>query len=413
MAQDILVLGAGMVGTSAALELALRGHTVTLVDRRPPGQETSYGNAGVIQGEAVEPYAFPRDVSSLVSAALERGLDVHWHMSGVWAAWPPLLRYWMNSAPALHRRISREYASLITIANAEHARYIDLAGAGDLVRRSGLRFLYRQRQALDEAVRDAERRQREYGVGFTAMDSAALAVAEPALRVPLPGAVHWHDSWSVSDPGGLVERYAALFQQRGGRLLNGDAATLRPAGAGWRVDTEQGPVDAAHAVLALGPWAGSFTRRLGYRLPLFVKRGYHRHYTGGGSVNAPLLDAERGYVLSAQRRGLRLTTGAEIARIDARPTPRQLAGAEVQARQLLDIGAPVEKEPWLGSRPCCADMKPVIGAAPHHRGLWFDFGHGHQGFTLGPASARLLADLIEGRSPCVAAQPFSPARFGT
>ena len=411
MAQDILVLGAGMVGTSAALELALRGHTVTLVDRRAPGQETSYGNAGVIQGEAVEPYPFPRDLGSLVSAALERGIDVHWHLTGVWAGWAPLLRYWMNSAPALHRQISREYATLIAIANGEHARYMALAGAEDLVRRNGLCFVYRERQALDEAVHDAQRRHGEYGVRFTPMDTAALAAAEPALRVPLAGAVHWLDSWSVSDPGALVERYASLFQQRGGRLLTGDAATLRPAGAGWRVDTERGPVDAAHVVLALGPWAGEFTRRLGYRLPLFVKRGYHRHYSGGSSVNVPLLDAERGYVLSPQRRGLRLTTGAEIARIDARPTPRQLAGAEVQARQLLDLGTPVEKQPWLGSRPCCADMKPVIGAAPRHRGLWFDFGHGHQGFTLGPASARLLADLIEGGSPCVAAEPFSPARF--
>src|SRR5690606_19326472 len=58
---SVLVLGGGMVGSCAALHLAQRGHAVTLIDRREPGRETSYGNAGIIQREAVEPYAFPRE----------------------------------------------------------------------------------------------------------------------------------------------------------------------------------------------------------------------------------------------------------------------------------------------------------------------------------------------------------------
>ncbi|MQA22310.1 NAD(P)/FAD-dependent oxidoreductase [Rugamonas rivuli] len=412
MAQEILVLGAGMVGVSAALELTLRGHAVTLVDRRAPGQETSYGNAGVIQREAVEPYGMPRDLGTLLSVALRRSLDVHYHVGGLLSVLPQLFRYWRASAPDRHRQISRQYASLIAHATSEHERYMALADAQDLVRKDGLRLVYRTPQAFDQALLDSERLQREYGIVFAPMDGDALSAAEPAFRIALAGAVHWLDSWSVSDPGALVERYARLFQQQGGRLLVGNAESLRATASGWQIDTTQGTVDAAHAVVALGPWAAQLTRRLGYRLPLFVKRGYHRHYTGGASVKLPMLDAERGYVLSPQRRGLRLTTGAEIAHQDARPTPHQLTGAEAEARGLLTLGEPVEVDPWLGSRPCCADMKPVIGRAPLHKGLWFNFGHGHQGFTLGPASARLLADLIENRAPYTDAQPFSPARFG-
>jgi D-amino-acid dehydrogenase len=72
----------------------------------------------------------------------------------------------------------------------------------------------------------------------------------------------------------------------------------------------------------------------------------------------------------------------------------------------------VEPEPWLGARPCTADMLPVIGAAPRHRGLWFNFGHAHQGFTLGPVSGRLLAELLEGAAPVVDPAPYAPRRFG-
>jgi len=411
MTQEILVLGAGMVGTCTALELTLRGHAVTLLDRRPPGQETSYGNAGMIQREAVEPHPMPRDLPTLLTAALGLRLDMQYHFSGLLAAWPQLLGYFRASAPARFKEISRQYASLIAHCTSEHARYIDLVGAEDLIRRDGLRFMYRSAQGFETGVKDAQRLRDTYGIAFAEVDAASLSAAEPAFRIPLGGAVHWLDTWGVRDPGSLCERYAAHFQQLGGRLVTGDAATLEATANGWRAQSGAGSVSAQQVVVALGPWADTLTRRLGYRLPLMIKRGYHRHYKGGTSLNLATLDAERGYLLAPQQRGLRLTTGAEVARMDAPSTPRQLAGCEAAARELLDLGQAVEAQPWLGNRPCTADMKPIIGAAPQHRGLWFNFGHGHQGFTLGPASARLLADLMEDRTPYTDATAFSPARF--
>ncbi|HET7836484.1 MAG TPA: FAD-binding oxidoreductase, partial [Variovorax sp.] len=105
------------------------------------------------------------------------------------------------------------------------------------------------------------------------------------------------------------------------------------------------------------------------------------------------------------------TTGAEFARIGAPATPVQLDKAEAAARELLDLPQPVEPEPWMGNRPCTVDMKPVIGPAPNHPGLWFNFGHAHQGFTLGPVSGRLLAEMIEGSPPLVDPAPYSAGRF--
>ncbi|MGM9482023.1 NAD(P)/FAD-dependent oxidoreductase [Roseateles sp. NT4] len=411
MKHEIVVVGAGMVGTCTALELTLRGHRVILVDRRAPGSETSYGNAGVIQREAVEPYAFPRDWPTLATAMLGRRMDIRYHLSGVLAAWPALLRYWWHSAPHRHRVISRDYETLIRHSVDEHRRFIDQAKAEPLVRRDGLRLVYRSEQALNESLVKAHGLKSEYGVNFDSLDAAALAVVEPDFVGALAGAIHWTDAWSISQPGELVRRYGDLFVRLGGSFLNSDVSRLLPTATGWKIETADGMVHAEHAVIALGPWACETTRTLGYRLPLFVKRGYHLHYRGGGTVAVPTVDAERGYVLSPQELGLRLTTGAELAAIDAKPTPVQIALAEAEARTLLDLGTAVEAAPWMGSRPCCADMKPVVGPAYRHRRLWFNFGHGHQGFTLGPACARLLADQIEGKTPYVSAKPFLPERF--
>ncbi|RYF81820.1 MAG: FAD-binding oxidoreductase [Comamonadaceae bacterium] len=411
MSTDILVLGAGMVGVSTALALRQRGHAVTLIDRGAPGQETSYGNAGIIQREAVRPYAFPRDWRKLLEVALGRGNDVHYRAADMPALVSRLYRYWLNSAPQAYPAIATAYAALIAHSLSEHAGWIERAGADELVKREGWMQGFRTPELFEVAGREAQQAAAAHGLVCDLLDSDALAHRMPALRQRLAGAIHWREPWAVNDPGELVARYAALFERMGGRLLRGDAASLRQQGSGWAADTAEGPVEAAHAVLALGPWADTALRRFGYDLPLFVKRGYHRHYAGGATLPMPLLDVEQGVMLAPMRRGLRLTTGAEFARIDAAPTPVQLAHAEQSTRQLVDLGQGVEAQPWLGARPCTADMKPVIGAAPRHPGLWFNFGHGHQGFTLGPASGRLLAELIGGETPYVNPQPYSPQRF--
>ena len=321
MSSSVLVLGAGMVGVCTALHLVLKGHSVTLVDRREPGRETSYGNAGIIQREAVEPYPFPRDLATLVRVAFKRGADVNYHFSALPALSGSLARYWRNSGGDRYAAIAAEFARLIEHSTSGHAQLIELADAQDLVKREGFRFVFRDPASLEHALADARRLEAAYGVRYQVLDAAELAAAEPSLRVPLAGALHWLDPWAVSDPGELVERYAQLFCRLGGTLARGECASLRSRSSsrsgsrsiGWQVDVEAGQLEAEHAVLALGPWSDEILRPLGYRLPLFVKRGYHRHYQGARGLRLPLLDADRGLVVAPMKRGVRITTGAEFA----------------------------------------------------------------------------------------------------
>jgi D-amino-acid dehydrogenase len=189
----IFILGAGMVGTCTALHLQQRGFDVTLIDRRPPGQETSFGNAGLIQGESVEPYPFPRDPGFLLDVALGRGAEVHWHLRGLWQMAGPLLRYFRHSHPQAHAAATQHYSRLIAHATAEHAPLIAAAGAEDLVVREGFRFGFRTARAFDEGVQRARALEAGFGVRHRVEDGAALAKAEPALRQTLAGAVHWLD----------------------------------------------------------------------------------------------------------------------------------------------------------------------------------------------------------------------------
>ena len=393
---DALVIGAGMVGVATALALQARGRDVVLVDRREAGRETSYGNAGLIQAEAVEPYAFPLEPSAVFGIALKLTNDVNWHLTALPAYAGPLVRYLWHSTPAHHQAISQVYGPLIRRATADHEPLIEAAGAGNLITKDGFVQAYRTNESMDAGARDAEHVNKEFGVGMRLLSAKALAAEEPQLKRPMAGGVHWTEAWACSSPGSLVAAYLALFEKRGGTFATGDAASLEEAGAGWRVTTADGPVEASDAVVALGPWSQQCLARFGYAVPLFRKRGYHRHYAMATPLRRAFMDTASGVVCAPMQAGMRITTGAELAAFDAPATPRQLRRAERTVAELFDFGEPVEAEPWLGNRPCMPDMLPVVGKAPRHPGLWFHFGHGHQGFTLGPTTAALLAEDMSG-----------------
>jgi D-amino-acid dehydrogenase len=410
--RSVIVLGAGMVGVASALHLQRRGWSVALVDRKQPGRETSFGNTGIIQSEAARPYPMPRDLRSLAMIAAGRTNDVVYSIASLPQHLGPLFRYWWHSEPQRHRLISRSYAAIIAQATNEHGVLIRDAGADALVRRSGYRSLHRTEAALEQAAAVVETLASEYNVHARVMGRTELAAAEPGLTETGAGAVHWLDPWTVAEPGGLVSAYADLFTRSGGTFLNGDAATLEPSAAGgWEVHASCGRIDAEAAVVALGPWSPDLLRRFGYRFPMVRKRGYHRRFAGGAKLDLPLQDPAFGYVMVPTAEGQRLTTGAELSGPQASPKPIQLERAEMTARKLLDLGATAAGEPWNGVRPCMPDMLPVVGPAPRHSGLWIHFGHGHQGLTLGPATGRLLAELMTGEAPFVDASAFSPARY--
>jgi D-amino-acid dehydrogenase len=393
-----MILGAGMVGITAALELQKRGYSVAVIDRRGPGEETSFGNAGVIQAEAVEPYAIPRDVDVLLNYALGRTNDLVYDWRALLRTAPVLLSYFRNSAPKQHKQASALYSQLVRRSTWDHEPLIEASGQHNLVQKSGYVHAYRSEKAFEQARQRADALAKNYGVGVKIEDGEALRLSEPALRRTLAGGISWTDAWTCTDPGGLTAGYAKLFIRRGGQMVRGDALSLRKTSAGWSVDTEEGVIDAAQAVVALGPWSADLLARLGYRLRMLLKRGYHGHFDSAIALNRPLMDAENGIVLSPMSRGLRIATGAALVDRDSPPVLRQLNHGEKVAADLIELGPRIKEPQWYGHRPCLPDMLPMIGRAPKHDGLWFDLGHGHQGFTLGPTSAVLLADAMEGKS---------------
>jgi len=414
MPADVIVLGAGMVGVSVALHLQGRGRDVVLIDRRGAGEETSYGNSGLIQREGVIPYAFPREFGAILSYAMNHRSDVVYHLSALPRLAPWLFRYWQSAAPRRIERSAQALAPLMAQCVAEHDALIVEAGdtARALVKHEGWIRCLRTEESLRQAIANA-RRLDEYSVDYSVLTGAQLRELEPHLSERIIGAVHFRGSPTSSDPGMLTKAYADLFTRKGGRFLEGDARGLTREARGWSLPFERGSIEAHDVVVALGPWSDDIFRPLGYDIPLAVKRGYHMHYgaRGNATLSHPLHDGDGGYMLVPMSKGIRLTTGVEFADREAPPNPIQLTRDEPLARELFPLGDRLEPAPWMGRRPCLPDMVPVIGRGERHPGLWFAFGHAHHGFTLGPVTGRLLAEMMTGETPFTDPSRYAASRF--
>jgi D-amino-acid dehydrogenase len=409
---DAIVLGAGMVGVSAALHLAKRGLAVALVDRRGPGEETSYGNAGIIEGNTYFPYPFPLKISALLKIAFKQAPEANYHLSHLPRLAPWLFAYLRHSTGEAMLEFATRMRPLFAASIAEHEKLMRESGSERYLRTNGWLKIYRTTRAFDESKADLDAIAAA-GLAFEPLDLNGSLALEPGLSPIFERGIFWPQAASVSNPLAVTRAYADLFRSLGGVSLTGDARSLHRADGRWRVDTSEGPVDAPDAVVALGPWAQDVLDPLGLKLPLEVKRGYHRHFRPDGNkgLNRPVLDAEVGYAVVPMEQGLRLTTGAEFADRDAPPTPVQFDRLMPRARALFPLGEPVEAEPWMGRRPCFPDSMPVIGRAPGQQDLWLDYGHAHWGLTLGPVSGRLLAEMMTGETPFTDPTPYRAERF--
>lgn len=407
---DVIVLGAGIVGVSAAFSARQRGLSVILVDRREPGSETSYGNAGILSSGSIMPLNQPSLWRALPNYLSNRHAALRWNPA--WAIrnvdW--VVRFLANATTSQTKPRATALHGLIGASLKLHREWIVRADAGQRIRETGWLKAWRS-----DAVAAAKKEQAflaEYGIESRLLDRQAISALEPnILPVYKVGLLHTQTA-SVDSPGGVVKAYARMFASAGGEIRQSDIKAIMPDGDGWRVALGGGEISARHVVVALGPWSSDLLRPLGYRVPLAFERGYHREFTPNParSLQRPIHDAEGSFLMTPMENGIRVTSGVELTDRDAPSSFAQIDAVVPLARGVVEFGDAVG-ETWRGARPTLPDSLPMIGPAPRHAGLWLAFGNQHIGFTTGPGTGAAIAAMIAGAPPSFDASAFSPSRY--
>ena len=407
---DVVVLGAGIVGVSTAIALRQRGFSVVLVDRREPGSETSYGNAGVLSSGSIFPLNVPSLWDVLPKYLTNRHPALRW--DPIWsirnAGW--VARFLANAVPSRVKPRAIALQSLIVPSLKLHREWVAQANIPERIRETG--WLKAWRSDALAAAKAQQAALAQYGIKSELLDRQAISSLEPnILPVYKVGLLHTQTA-SVDSPGNVVKAYARMFEGAGGVIHRSEIKTIAPEADGWRVVLADDELGALHIVVALGPWSADLLRPLGYRVPLATERGYHQEFQPNAArkLLRPIHDAETGFLMTPMENGIRVTSGVELTWRDAPSSLAQLEQSVAAARGVVEFGDAVA-EPWRGSRPTLPDSLPMIGPAPRHSGLWFAFGNQHIGFTTGPATGEAIAAMIAGEPPPFDASPFSPRRY--
>lgn len=410
---DVIVLGGGIVGITAAIYLRMSGRDVLVVERGRPGDEASRGNAGVLTHEDLLPFSFPDDPLKLMGAVFNASPRYRYdpRIFSRLVSWARRLR------EASERDNGMRYATVMTslqrTAIFEHKALAKRASAERFLRPSGWIKLYRSDAGLEELDMELHFA-RIFGTTYEDLDERRLCELEPDLYAgDFSRALFFPESLSVSSPGGLTKAYARHLRDVGGVVETGDARSLVRNSGRWVVSTLNGKVSAADVVVSLGAWSSQVLEPLGIEVPLIASRGYYRHFRpmDGASLRRPVHDVERGYLLSPMERGLRLTTGHEFTGLEAKADAAQLKRNVKSARKIFPLGAEIGEELCFAPRPLLPDSLPVVGPAPGRKGLWLNFGHAGHGFTTAPATGVLLAQLMNDEEPFTDPSPLSPLRF--
>src|SRR6185295_9569559 len=405
-----LIVGAGIVGICSALHLQREGHEVVVIDRNGPAEGASQGNAGIFAIGHVVPMGTPAILKRVPAMLLDSTSPLTIRRSYLARIAPWLIRMLAASTPHRVEAISQALGAILAPALESYRPLLESAGATDMVQRRGWLILYESEASRRAAEPDVVLR-RSRGIKVEELDEGTIRQLVPGLRPGPVWGVMLPDCEHTLDPYRLTVALADDFVAQGGTILRGDVHTGLESDGKAAVTTDAGPIAFDALVIAAGAWSRTLLRGLGDDAPLDTERGYHVMVENNIDLRVPLLCADHKFSMTPMTDGIRLAGTVEFAGLEAPPNPKRWDIITRRSRALLPGLKTETRSTWMGFRPSMPDSLPVIGPSAHHPNVYYAFGHGHLGLTLGAVTGRMIADLVAGRPPAADPSPYRITRF--
>lgn len=402
----VAIVGGGVVGLATGLALLDAGQSVILIDDDADGQAASWGNAGHIAVEQVEPLASLALLRSVPRRLFRRGGALDFPLSAIGAWFPFGLRLMAAAQPARFRQGSEALRGLLAQAMPTWEALVDRIGEPDLLRQDGHYVLWYSAQSAETGR-----------AGWAAADTGTAQVHDASLPElaqlsrltshPPAGAIRFSGSGQIADLSALRFALRAALVAGGGEIV-GRSATLRSTGS--RVEVPG--IDADHVILCAGVRSRPLMEALGHRVPMIAERGYHIRADAAGwpADMPPVVFEDRSMIVTRYRDTVQAASFVELGRVDAPADPRKWERLE---RHVAELGLPIRGPyiRWMGCRPTLPDYLPAIGRSDRADNLFYAFGHQHLGLTLAPITAQMITALVTGQAPILSNSLFDIRRF--
>ncbi|MCV6823467.1 MULTISPECIES: NAD(P)/FAD-dependent oxidoreductase [Halocynthiibacter] len=412
MNSEIIVIGAGIIGISAALELRQRGFDVCVVDREGVAAEASQGNAGAFAFSDFEPLATPGIMLKAPKWLLDPTGPLSIPPAYATKIAPWMWRFAMASNKRQYDKAVSAHASLMALSREALKRQIEITNGADFILPKGELQLHESEAEYRAALRVWDARS-AHGVTYTKLESPdAIAEVQPGLSPRFTHGVFTPDWLGVTDPKLWTEHLAKAFVNAGGRIERAEVRSVEHSSEGVSLTTSGEKLQAKQVVIASGAWSHFLTRTLGDRLPLETERGYNTTLPAGAfDLKTQITFSAHGFVASKIGEGIRVGGAVELGGLKLAPNYKRAEVLLDKAKQFMPALDTEGGKQWMGFRPSMPDSLPVIGTAPKAPNVHYAFGHGHLGLTQSAGTAELIADMVERKSSKISLEPFAPNRF--
>jgi D-amino-acid dehydrogenase len=411
MTEEIVVIGAGIVGAACAARLVMAGKKVAIVDRLGPGEACSFGNAGGLSPSISFPLATPSMYRHIPGWLLDPDgpLVVAWkHLP---AAAPWLMRFLREGLPGRSKIAAEGMRAMMRGSLDDYEPLFRFADAQSLIHHVGQLYLFSTEEGFREE-QGAIAARRSLGFPQEVLSAEQLHAYEPDLASIFHRGIFLPTHGHCSNPQRLVQLLIEACVRNGARFITGSVSRLEPLDDAVRIHGLGEPLLGSQVVLAGGIWSNELLRPLGTAVPLESHRGYHVQipYTDV-KPRRNVLWVEKKTLVTPMNEGIRVAGTAEIAGLTPPPTPRRFELLRQTVREIYPELQDSKCTEWMGHRPCTPDSLPVIGPLPSNRRVICAFGHGHVGLSGASFTGRVVRDIVmlEGNSD--EWTPYSIKRF--
>jgi glycine/D-amino acid oxidase-like deaminating enzyme len=412
MADQTIIIGAGVIGAATALALQNDGHDVTLIDRCAPCSGASFGNAGAIINGSCAPTAMPGILLDALRLMARPDSPISIRPAYFHKILPWLSRFILQSRRSAVNNNARNLHALSQHAVASWQNLVERTELASLFKSTGWLKVYESERSFagTQMARDLLD---TLGTPYDVLDTSQIHDLEPNLAPIFTHGLYQKDSLSISNPERLVTGMVDLFTTRGGKYrqfavdhISIETNEIKLIGHSESLHTKK-------VVLAVGSWSRNLASQLGDNVPLEAERGYHLILPESTQtlLSRPVLNGEKSFVLSPMETGLRMTALSELGGLEIPANYGNIRKLLPHAKRMLPAMDTQEESVWMGFRPSLPDSLPVLGFSGKSKNIIYAFGHQHLGITLAAISARIVADLFANREPSVPIAPYRPNRF--
>ncbi|CAN7685820.1 MULTISPECIES: FAD-binding oxidoreductase [Ensifer] len=409
---DVIVIGAGVVGLSAAIAAQARGLSVTVLDREGPAAGASAGNAGAFAFTDILPLASPGILKKAPKWLLDPlgPLSIPPAYAAQIAPW--MFRFWRACSPKRVAHSTAAQTAMMDLSKVELEPFLAATGTLPMLRKDGNLQVYESEAELKASL-PGWRARADHGIEFRHMGAAEMAEIQPGLAPRFTHGTFTPGWFSIADPKLYTLALAEHFRAKGGAIERADVTALAPIDGGVEIRTTSGATRrAAQVVLAAGAFSHRIAKSLGESIPLETERGYNTTLPADAfDLRTQVTFGGHGFVVTRLSTGVRVGGAVELGGLQLPPNYRRSEAMLQKARTFLPGLKPEGGVQWMGFRPSLPDSLPAIGRARATSRVVYAFGHGHLGLTQSAGTARLVADLLTGQAPTIDIAPFSPQRF--